>query len=275
MSEKPMYAQLTDIMDQVNGVGASINGQPYKVYRIKPQSVGDVVVQPNMVNPDARVWREAMDSEAQRAFEGTKANEIYWFKLVGDFRCNFVGDIFVLNDPYFGVGRTQVNYKSAQNNNTEMPEPQLNGFALAIHPVLKYAIGGRLDRYINICRPATSPDATGYLDSTFNGADQLVLSNGTFKLMPKGAQASYIPAGMMVLRRQRNTVMPDTPDMPLKTLWSCYTIPLPGYSIVEGDIITDSDGARYRVISCWRQDVGVCGNQMILEREVSTIGYSQ
>jgi hypothetical protein len=271
-SGQPLYAELTNIQDMVQGIGATISGQPYKVYRIQRTTSGDPIQPSSMISDCFPCWRELLAGKKHmEGFESAKAMEIYWFMLGADFRCSIVGDVFLLNDPLFGPGRTQVAYNSAQAE-TGMPTNQINGFALAIHPVLRIPIGGRLDRFIQIFRPATTT-ASGYLDTTLHAANPLILANGSFSLGDNNQVASNIPAGFMAVKRDKGFQLPDVPEVGMKTRFSCYTPPLPGFTPVEGDIVVDSYSGQYRIINCWNQQVGLVGNQFVLERQVSQVGF--
>lgn len=268
------YQTLTNLMDAIQGVGARISGQPYDVYRVCPTSTGDVIQPTNKVGCCAYVWRELLGGKAMQGFESAKEQKIYFFMVSGDFRCYKVGDSFMLTNPV-EMGRTQVNWPSGLGP-FGMPAQQLNGFVFAHHPWLKMEIGARIDRYIQIYRPATTT-ASGYLDTTFNGANPLILEAGQFILgqgtFGDGAYGSNIPAGLMPMRRPRGQPLPEVPNLPEKTIWSCYVPPLPYWSVVPGDMIIDSYSQRYRVTNPGRQDVGIVGNLMEIELEVSAIGY--
>jgi hypothetical protein len=107
---------------------------------------------------------------------------------------------------------------------------------------------------------------------------------GAFQLQPRisypGAVASLIPAGFQEDKRSKGMILVDNPDMPPRTSWAAYVMPLPGggyypagptgdgFTFREGDSIVDQDGARYIVTNPYRQDTGFVGSQLILERYV-------
>jgi hypothetical protein len=48
-----------------------------------------------------------------------------------------------------------------------------------------------------------------------------------------------------------------------------YLPPLPGYTAAEGDAIITEDDARYAVIAPYRQETGVVGHQLMVQRYIS------
>lgn len=267
------YTTFQNLADLGSGIGANFVGQPYDVYRITVS--GNVVQMGNQIFAGYPVQREKLSGKDSQGLETTIAQKAFFFSLLGDFSLNKVGDVFIQNDPTYGVGSTIVDF----------PTLQFAGFFLGIHPVLQKPIAIRLDRFVQIYRPTIEPDVDGYFDQTVNGSLPLIISNGVASLGEAGdlVGASLIPAGFMPDKRSGQSVISDyTKNMPPKTNWSIALPPIPVsstdgnafFSIREGDRIISQEGDRYVVINPMRQDVGLVGYQLTAEREIAQPGGS-
>lgn len=267
------YTTLQDLADLGSGIGAQVVGQPYDVYRIT--QTGDVLQSHNLVMQSYPVERQKLTAADSQGLETTIAQKTFFFSLGGDFSSSIVGDCFILNDPVYGVGASIVNY----------PTLQFGGFYLGIHPVLQKPIGVRIDRLVQIYRPAVMPDANGYMDTTLNGASPIMLVNGVATIGTPGeiTKANFVPAGFMPDKRSGSLIVEGyTRDIPQHTNWAVAIPPIPVkstigkqfFSIREGDIIVSQEGDRYRVTNPMRQDAGLVGYQLTCEREIAQAGGS-
>ena len=264
------YTTLQSLADFGSGVGAQIIGQPYNIFRISQS--GDVLQPGNQIFANYPVQRQKLTATDSQGLETSTTQKTFFFSILGDFSNSIVGDCFILNDPVYGVGATIVPF----------PTLQFIGFFLAIHPVLQKPIGARIDRLVQIYRPAILPDINGYMNTTLQGASPLMLINGLSQLGTPLQSASFIPAGFQPNRRGTGQITEKyTSDIPQHTNWSICLPPLPVasdlgsfFSIREGDIIVSEEGDRYRVIDPYRQDVGSIGYQLIAEREIAPAGGS-
>ncbi len=78
-------------------------------------------------------------------------------------------------------------------------------------------------------------------------------------IVPAGFVAAYRPSGPYPFG-------PPVPGMIRPTHWYVYLPPLPGYESREGDAICTIDDARYVVVDPYRQESGLVGQQMLVDR---------
>jgi hypothetical protein len=223
------------------------------------------------INPSFPLFRRRYTSEG-KAELGLK-NVALWYDIVADMGPFVLGDVFIQVDPPYKPGVSYGDGATQLENSIEF-----NGMALAAHAPVNKAIGGRLDRLVQIYRPASVPatlaDGTISWKSTLPGDVPLVLSNGTYGFGAPGAGgASLVPAGVSSIHRRGDSVFgPGVPAMPKPFLWFFYVPPLPGYLPREGDAIIDQNGARYVVNHPYEQQTGVVGYQLIVDRKVGQPG---
>lgn len=251
------YTNWQNAADQLRGMAAQFVGQPYDVYRITSASNGNFIANANKVFANFPLQLEKIGGEAIRSLLTEKITAVV-YKLLADLSLIKTGDVFVLNDPVYGQGANSVNYNTTQ----------YNGLAIASHGVLKFSLGGRLDRNVKVYRPAVLP-VNNYLISTTDGAQPLQCVNGNFQLANPGDPAHFIPSGFSDGKRSRGPVIPNVPDLMPRATWNLFGPPLPGFTFRENDIIISEEGDRYRVVDPFRQDTAFVGYQLQIEREVS------
>jgi hypothetical protein len=270
------YATLQNIADGVLGIGATIVGIPYQVYRVTSASNGDVIQPGNLIFTAFPCQRQKYrtDVPADIGLE-TLDKDNFIYSLTGDMRPILVGDIFVQADPVYGPGYTSTVYATQQ----------FNGYCIASLAPLKSRIAGRVDRLVQVYRKPLTANAAGYYDKTLSACDQLVCTAGLFQLQPRllypDAVASLIPCGFQEDKRSKGTIIENAgqlPSMPPRTSWNAYVMPLPGgeyfpapppgpggFIFRQDDILVDQDGGRYVVTNNYRQDTGFVGAQLTLD----------
>lgn len=254
------YTTWENLVNEVSGVGATLVGKPYQVYRITSASNGNFIQPANLVFPNFFLERDKDDSSDPG--RETLGNGVFWYKLLADLTLCQVGDVFIQNDPFFGVGHTIAPFGTEQ----------FVGLGLAEYDALKLPIAGRLDRNIQVYRPPLAPNSDLYWDTTRTSGSALVCVAGQFILIPaiETPTASLIPAGMQMDKKARGNIIVDTPDVPPITRWSCYVPPLPGFTFRQGDEIVSQEGRRFKVENEYEQSTGVSGSQLVLTEYVST-----
>lgn len=264
------------LIDQSLGAFASRLGQSYNVYRNTPGSSGDFPSGWTLISSEFRASTNRVrssDAEVSMTSERT-----VWYEIIADISPFWLGDVCVGNDaPYFpGI--------SYGDRATSLPgTPDLNAFAIAWHQPLRPPLGARIDRRVGIYRPALVPQT--YSDgspltpsqqwrSTREFDTPLQLLNGVFSWGPPGGTASLVPCGFGTSDRQTRgeDMAPDPPGMVPSPRYYAYLPPLPGYQSSEGDAIITEDDARYVVISPFRQETGVVGSQLMIQRYISQSG---
>jgi hypothetical protein len=259
-------AALQAALDSLMGSLGSNFGQPFTVYRCAGS--GDFPSAWTQVATNQEVFRQRVT--AQRIQSGLNSAGTMFYEVVGDMTDFLLGDVFVCTDggyvagESYGAGATSI-----------AGTLQFDGFGLAWHPPVRVPIAARIDRRVQIFRAAGSPiqDNAGMLSwqSTHEADQPLVLTGGTYAFgSPGQAPASFVPAGFASTERPSRgpEILPAQPDTPAIIRYYCYLPPLPGYAAQEGDAVIDEDGARYVVQHPYRQDVGVVGSQLVLERRV-------
>lgn len=253
------YIKLQYLQNKGWGKGAAHVGQPFSAYRVGASSSGNVIQAGNQLTAALPVYRTKL-KPGDPAFETDNTQGTYWFSIEANLTGYQVGDVFVLNDSVYGAGYTSVNYETNE----------FEAFCLAGLRPGYTAIGARIDRNITVLRPNDSPDSTGYFKATLDNALPVVLNNGQFSIGDVGAKAAQIPAGFMPIPRPHGGAIFDaTPNIPPHTLWRMYVIPLPGFTFREGDRIVGPDESRYVVLNPYRQEAGLVGSQLIIEREIA------
>lgn len=251
------YTTWENLVNEVSGVGATLVGKPYNVYRITSTSNGDFIQPANLV---FSIFIEREKDSSSDPGRETLGQGVFWYSLVGDLSLCLVGDVFVQDDPFFGVGHTIITG----------PTQQFVGLGLSEYDALKLPTAGRLDRNVRVYRPPLGPNSDLQWDNTVPSASALVCTAGAFGLVPYTSSpvASYVPMGFQLDKKARGNIIVDVPDVPPVTRWQAYVPPLPGFTFREGDIIVNQEGDRYRVENPYRQDTGVVGSQLTLCRYV-------
>ena len=136
-------------------------------------------------------------------------------------------------------------------------------------------IGVRIDRLVQIYRPASAPaalpDASLYWKSTHDNDLPLVLANGVYSFGAPGGVGNFVPAGFSSIDRPSTSPMmkPVFPGVTPIMRYMAYLPILAGYSPKEGDAIIAQDGSRYLVVHPYTQNTAVSGSQLLLERMIS------
>lgn len=252
------YTQWQILQDYGQGLGAIIAGQPFQIFRCSAS--GDYVQTANKLYDTYATCYEKARSDDLRGLVTDTRQGTFWFAIRTDMTPLLVGDIFILNDPWYGQGANYV----------EFPTNQFVGFCFAGHGVLKTPIGARLDRQVKIYRAANEPDGL-YFESTIHNARPLVCTSGTWALAANGATPSYVPAGFQPDNKGKGLAYNDIGDQPRASAMKIYIPPLKGFLFKENDIIEAQNGDRYRVINPFFQNSDIVGNQLVCDRVVSQV----
>lgn len=206
-----------------------------------------------------------------------KSGGTIWYNILGNIEAFLLGDVFVCTDAAY---QPNVSYGAGA---TLLPGSlQFNAMALAWHMPVKEPVAGRLERRVGIYRPNPNPsalagsgDGSTYFKETKDNDLPLVLTSGTFAFGSAGGQASWVPAGFGSTERPAAKLLfppnNNTPGMTPAIRYYAYIPPLPGYTPVEGDALVDEEGSRYLVINPYRQEAGVVGYQLSIERQISQV----
>lgn len=266
------YARIQHKIDKGLGIAGRHLGPDYTAMRVDANASGDFPSGWSAVATKVPVFlRRTSDS---KIFSSLLASGTMWFDVIANMERFLLGDVFQLVDaPYspgksFGVGATSV------PNTT-----QFNGFALAWHAPVDEPVGARVDRRVRIYRQQGEPD-TNIVDGgqdwrgTTYLAAPLVLSGGQFTFGDAygGQEASWVPGGFASTDRPPRGHLfspPSTPGDMAVPRYFVYLPPLPGYNPAEGDRIVEESGARYIVTNAYRQQSGVVGSQLGVERRTS------
>jgi len=259
------YTTLESIANTARGAVAPISGQPYSVYRLNSQSNVD------WYNPQNPSYNRIFTGYAIRwldyagalkkagGFVSDKTLNTFLYALDTDVSPFLVGDLFVLNDPYFGAGKTAVSFSTNQ----------FQAMCFCSEQPIKTPLAARIDRRVQIFRKLTGPDTNGYWSSTIDEARPVQLINGQFRLGQSGENAAFIPAGMMPSKRTRNNIIQGTVNMPAQAEWQLFVPMLQNFTFQEGDIIKNEDGDMYQVSNPWFQATDFVGNQLTIKRYVA------
>ncbi len=262
-------------IDYGRGMAGQKIGVPENVYRLQANAAVNYLDAANLVARDLRVGRRMLST---KGIPGPDQMHSIFYELLFDAGIpsmgayHFeVGDVFVDDDPYYGVGATE----------TEFSTDQFEAFCLAYHgPPMRKAIGVRIDRVAKIYRPATAStsDATGpYFNETVSGEAELplVLASGGFSFGSAGATAAGVPVGVSTFSRTFREEFRGIPNSTDINHFFFYVPPLPGVNLREGDrILIDgvstslATAGRYVVHGPWAQYAGLSGYQLVCKRMV-------
>lgn len=254
----PDYVDLQGYFETGRGKAAEIFGVPADIYRLNDSSSGSYLdIENKIATATDLYFKGATAKELKSDLETDVRLGSSWYVLIADLSLYQVGDIFLIQDPVFGAGHTAVPWQTSQ----------YRGFALAQHGETKKSFAARLNTTVKISRPECDPDTGNYFPSG-TGGDQVLLSNGQFTFGSTTDEGTAIPVGLYASGRTYGSkTFSDVPSDQPKSSWFCYVPPLQGFSFREGDQLTAADGAIYRVLIPYSQDVGACGSQLFLERE--------
>ena len=250
-------------VDKQLGVFGHHFGVPMTVYRITSTSTGDFPNGWRLLTGQAMIHRNRVRSnDVDVAMTSERS---LWYQIAGDMSQFILGDVFIQADANYFPG---VAYGP---NATSVPGTfELNGFALAWHAQAQPPLGARVDRRVQIYRPALTP-INGQWRSTRERDTGLVLTNGVFTFGAPGSTGSWVPCGFGTSDRQTRgeDMPPDPPGMLPVPRYYAYLPPLPGYTPSEGDALITEDDARYVIIAPYTQNTGTVGSQMMTQRYIS------
>lgn len=259
----PNYVGLTPKIFRGRGHAGRAVGVPWNVYRVTSASSGDYIQYSNQIATDFYVLNKI---HKDGTYETPLEMKTLWEKFVGDSTTFEIGDVFILNDPVYGTGDQVVVY----------PTQQFIGMCLAYNPpISKLAVAARVDRLVQIYRPAPGPDTESYWSQDTASAYPLVCVNGVFGFSSNLPNvASYVPAGLVPYWRPSGGAQfkPEVPGAIEFPTFFIYTPPLEGVHLMEGDRIIGPNGDRYVVMVSWIQEAAISGNQLVCRRATAGTG---
>lgn len=262
------YALIQKKIDHGIGIAGKHLGQPFSAYRVVSDSAGDFPDAWRLLTQNLALYRERVPEPKLET--GLNKGAI-WYNIYADMSPYNLGDVFVCTDPPFSPG---VSYGA---NATILPGTlEINALSLAWHMPARVPTGARLDHLVRIYRPAGEPatlsDGSKYWKSTLDNDQPLILWGGEFTFGQPGSNlGSVVPCGFVAAYRPSGAFPfgPPVPGMIRPTHWYGYLPPLPGYEPREGDAVITIDDARYLVVDPYRQEAGVVGSQLLLDRQIS------
>ncbi|HTI81740.1 MAG TPA: hypothetical protein VL614_14930 [Acetobacteraceae bacterium] len=266
------YASIQAKIDYGKGKAGQKLGQPYSAYRITAAASGDFPSGWESAGTGIPILRRRINErliESALEYAGT-----LWYNITADMTDFLLGDVFVCTDPAYSPG---ISYGTGATAVPGGSEYEIDAFALAWHMPINKAVGARIDRRCQIFRPLDAPgkmaDGTYAWRQANDQSTPLVLTGGVYNFDQPGAAGSFIPIGLSSTARPGRGEMfpPGIPAMPGVTRYYGYVPFLPGYEAAEGDRIITEDGARYVVANPYRQEQGVVGQQLALERMISQV----
>jgi hypothetical protein len=263
------FAQFQRLIDKQLGAFGNRIGQPFSVYRLTPSSTGDFPTGWALVTSQAHAHRNRVRS--QDAEVSMTSERTVWYEVIADMSPFWLGDVFLATDSPFFPGVAYGDRATGLAGTIE-----LNGFALAWHAPIRPPLAARIDHRCRIYRPNLTPevfpDNSSQWRSTREWDTPLVLNNGVYSWgAASSSPASLVPCGFGTSDRQTRgeDMAPDPPGMLPVPRYYVYLPPLPGYTAAEGDAIITEDDARYAVIAPYRQETGVVGHQLMVQRYIS------
>lgn len=264
------YASVQDRIDYGKGKAANKLGQPYTVYRITSAAAGDfpngwVTVETSVPVLRRRVNERLIESALE--YSGT-----LWYNITADMTDFLLGDVFVCTDPAYNPG---VSYGTGATAIPGGSVFEINSFTFCWHQPINKAIGARIDRRCQILRPLGVPDRRPDGSNSWRQANDkatpLILNKGVYSFAAPASTGSWIPIGLSATARpgKGDNFPPAVPGMIGYSRYYGFVPHLPGYEPSEGDRIITEDGARYVVHNPYRQEEGVVGQQLALERTIS------
>lgn len=258
------YDEIQDLIDQGRQFAADELGPPFDIYRVAANANGDVIQSGNKIASGINIFfRIAYGTLVRSSFESERQQGMLWYDLVADMSPFQVGDVFVQNDPVYGLGSSSAPFNTSQ----------FKGFALADHSPVKKAIGGRLDTTAQFYRPSKVPDSQGRWPNVQKTGLPICFKSGALQVGISSDTASKIPVGLISTGRSYgDRTFDQVPGDPKRSSWMCYVPALSSFEFREGDRFITADGARYFIIVPYTQFVGASGSQLFVEREVAQAG---
>lgn len=267
------FAIFQHLIDKQLGAVGNRLGQPFSVYRITLSSTGDFPNGWYLVSSQAHAHRNRVRS--QDAEVSMTSERTVWYEVIADMSPFWLGDVFLQTDSaYFPSVAYGARATSLQNT------IELNGFALAWHAPIRPPLAARIDHRCRIYRPnllpqtvsdGSPPTPSQQWRSTREWDTPLQLTNGVYAWGAANTPASLVPCGFGTSDRQTRgeDFSPDPPGMLPVPRYYVYLPPLPGYTASEGDAFICEDDSRYVVIAPYRQETGVVGHQLMVQRYIS------
>ena len=253
-----MAREIQALRNCAKGLEASMSGVPFDVYRLKSTVSGDFIQDATRIAQNVMIsYTVKTSKDVEGSMEVPKWQELVVYAVTGNFAQFHVGDVFVCRDTVAG------------DNHIRLPGTrELNAFALASDAFLKLSLGARINTQISISRQSKTTNDEGFFDPTAKNSQVLKINNGRCQLMPSESKPHIIPAGLVAARGTYGERDFDgVPAMERKSSWICFVPPLPGLKFREGDRIQGQDGALYKVVVAYTEEVGFIGSQLFLERE--------
>lgn len=264
------YASIQAKIDYGKGKAAQKLGQPYSAYRITTAATGDFPNGWAAVGTGIPILRRRINErliESALEYAGT-----LWYNVTADMTDFLLGDVFVCTDPAYSPG---ISYGPGATSVPGGSQFEIDALTLAWHMPINKAVGARIDRRCQIFRPASAPVKTPAGVYAWRQANDqstpLVLTSGRYDFNPAGTVGSWIPIGLSSTARpgRGDNFEPSIPGMVGLSRYYGFVPFLPGYEPSEGDRLMTEDGARYVVQNPYRQEQGVVGQQLALERAIS------
>ena len=266
------FAGIQQKIDTGKGKAAIRLGQPYTAYRITGAASGDFPAGWIPVETNIPILRRRINErliETALEYAGT-----LWYNLTADMSDFLLGDVFVCTDPAYSSG---VSYGPGATAIVGGSQYEIDAISFIWHTPINKAVGARIDRRCHVLRPLEAPDvaADGTLvwRQTNDRSTPLVLTNGVYSFGAPASTGSWIPIGLSSTARpgHGDNFPPSIPGMVGFARYYGHMPPLPGYQPAEGDRIITEDGARYVIHNPFRQEEGVVGHQLALERTISQV----
>ncbi len=262
----PNPNQIQRQIDVGRGHAANALGGPFNVYRLQAGSAATNFVDPaNQVATNYYVYHLQRSASGFRgSYEGTALVPL--FDIIGNMSPFLLGDVFIDSDAAYnpngsggyGAGATSVTF----------PTLEVYGWCLGFHGPIKKSIGARLDRYAQIYRLLSGPDASGYFSGEKAASLPVKLVNGSLVVGAVTDTAALIPIGLAAKARWRADLIKEIPTTTGEVEYLAYVPPLPGFTFKEGDRLVLQDGSEYVVQLPWEQEVGFVGSQLSVKRQV-------
>lgn len=257
----PNYESIQGKIQKGRGKAAAKLGPPFDIYRVGASASGAWVSPSNKIRSGHPIIYQIGTGKINRSLETDNRLGMIWFEMKADLSEFRLGDIFILNDPVFGLHKTHV-------QGTE----EITGLCLVTHGAIKSNAGARINTFVKVYRLGKTVDSSGYYSPSLVGDSlPLRLVNGSYILGAAGETPDLIPAGIQAHHRTYgDRQVEDVPGMGRKSSWAIYLPPLPGgFKLQEGDRIVAADESSYQVLVPFYQETGAVGHQLFCEREVA------
>lgn len=258
------YASIQSKIDAGLSKAGSKLGAPFNGYRVTSTSSGDYPSGWTQIAAALPIWRiRTTESKLPSAL---KASATVLWQIIGTMKGGLLGDVYLNVDPAYSPGRSYGAGASFIGGSSL----EFDAFALAWHGPVEIPIGARLDRRAHILRPLQSPqaliDGTQVWRQTSSQAQALTLVNGVFSFA--SGSGSWVPIGIASTERppRGKNFDPGYPGDEQVPRYYAYVPYLPGWEPSEGDRLVTEDGAMYRVVNPYRQEAGLAGAQLSVER---------